>query len=101
MADALLTYLRASLPQEVAHLAESHLSNLEQGQFESLLRSTEARVIFGYEKDASLESSKIEDFPNWSDWIFHRLGVFCGDRSRPEKQIFLFQLAMVSLSWGV
>ncbi|KAF2161111.1 hypothetical protein M409DRAFT_69965 [Zasmidium cellare ATCC 36951] len=97
MADALLTYLRASLPQEVANLAESHLSNLENGQFESLLRSTEARILFGQENDASLESSKIEDFPSWSDWIFHRLGVFCGDRSKPEKQVILFCLGYAAL----
>lgn len=97
MADALLQYLRASLPQEVANLAASHLSNLEQGQFESLLHSTEARILFGQEKDASLDSIKIEDFPSWSDWIFHRLGVFCGDRSKPEKQVVLFCIGYAAL----
>ncbi|KAK4506103.1 hypothetical protein PRZ48_004068 [Zasmidium cellare] len=97
MADALLQYLRASLPQEVATLAESHLNNLEQGQFESILRSTEARALFGHKEDPSLESSKLEDFPSWSDWIFHRLGVYCGDRSKPEKQVILFCIGYAAL----
>lgn len=97
MADALLQYLRVSLPQEVANLAESHLSQLEQGQYESLLRSTEARMLLGVEQDPSLDSIKIEDFESWSDWIFHRIGAFCGDRTRPEKQVILFCIGYAAL----
>lgn len=89
MTDALLTYYRSSLPQEVASLTESHLKRLEEGDFESLLKSPEAQELFG--------QARPEDLNNWNDSIFGRLGDLCGDRSKPEKQIILFCIGYAAL----
>lgn len=97
MADALLSYFRSSLPQEIATLTESHLKQLEEGRYEDVLNSPEAQQIFGQAQGSSLESIKFENFKSWNDFIFDRLGAFCGDRSRPEKQIILFCIGYAAL----
>ncbi|EME47701.1 hypothetical protein DOTSEDRAFT_166974 [Dothistroma septosporum NZE10] len=96
MADTLLTYLRASLPTEVARLAETHLKHLEDGEYERLLRSDEARTLL-QDDDTELSWIRGGDFKSWNDFILHRLEAFCGDRTRPEKHVILFCIGYAAL----
>ncbi|KXT04233.1 hypothetical protein AC579_8347 [Pseudocercospora musae] len=100
MADALVTYLRQTLPPEVGSQVESHIQKLEQGDLEGLLRSAEARTIFGHEQTEHLENTRIDDFPNWSDFIFQRLSVFLADRSSQDaitRQAIVFCIGYAAL----
>ena len=98
MADALVSYLRQKLPPEVVSQVESHIRKLEQGDLEGLLRSSEARNIFGHEQTETLENVKIDDFPDWNDFIFQRLSVFLADRSSQDA---IAGLKKHILDWGV
>ncbi|CAK3811627.1 TPR repeat-containing [Lecanosticta acicola] len=97
MTDTLLSYARSGLPPEVASLTESHLKNLEEGEYESLLTSEDAQELLGQAQDSALKDIKPEDSKTWNDEIFHRLGALCGDRTRPEKQIVLFCIGYAAL----
>ncbi|KAK4630918.1 TPR repeat-containing protein [Fulvia fulva] len=97
MSDTLLTYLRASLPAEVARLAGTHLKHLEEGEYKTLLESEEARILLGQENDTELSSITPEDFKSWNDFVFHRLGAFCGNRTQPERQVILFCIGYAAL----
>ena len=97
MADALLTYLRQTLPAELATLTEPYVSTLECGGYEELLRSPDARALFGHDPDSKASSVKLEEFPSWSDLIFHRLGILLADRTKPEKQGIVFCIGYAAL----
>lgn len=88
--DALLRQLRTSLPDEVAALAEQHLANLEKGEYESVLNSSEAQELF--QTSTSLSSSE-----TWNDAIFQRLGSLLSDRSNPATQIIYFCIGYAAL----
>lgn len=90
MADALLQYLRRSLPEEVAILVGSYVDRLEHGEYESLLRCPEAREIFEDQEDSRSNHSRLQDFPSWNDFIFHRLGVLLADRTKASNQELFF-----------
>ena len=97
MADALLTYLRQSLPPELATLTEPYIATLECGGYEELLRSPEAKALFGHDSDSKTASVQLEEFPNWNDLIFHRLGILLADRTKPEKQGIIFCIGYAAL----
>jgi tetratricopeptide (TPR) repeat protein len=40
---------------------------------------------------------KLEEFPSWSDLIFHRLGMLLADRTKPEKQGIIFCIGYAAL----
>ena len=97
MADALLRYLRESLPAEIAALAEPYIAKLENGDYEEVLKGPDARLLFGLDEDAETANVRLADFPIWSDYIFHRLGILLADRSRPEKQSIFFCVGYAAL----
>lgn len=97
MADALLKYLRQSLPAEIATLTEPYIIKLEHGEYESILQDPEAQVLFGLQDDSKTEGVKLEDFPAWNDFIFHRLGILLADRRRPEQQSVFFCVGYAAL----
>lgn len=88
--EALLRQLRKSLPGEVATLAEQHLANLEKGEYESILKSTEAQELFQIQTTG-------QDSSTWSDVIFQRLGSLLSDRSKPETQVIYFCIGYAAL----
>ena len=90
--DALLRQLRSSLRDEVAGLAEDHLTNLEKGDYESILKSTEAKELLQSEKSVQEQSGK-----PWNDAIFQRLGSLLSDRSTPETQVIYFCVGYAAL----
>ncbi|KAK5121697.1 hypothetical protein LTR85_004869 [Meristemomyces frigidus] len=97
MADALLAWLRQSLPKEVADLTDSYISQLEHGEYQNLLESSEAKALFGHAGQPEIDDAKADDFPAWSDFIFHRLGILLADRSTAEKQIIFFCIGYAAL----
>ncbi|KAK5112358.1 hypothetical protein LTR62_004321 [Meristemomyces frigidus] len=97
MADAILTWFRSSLPAELTEVVEPFISQLEQGHYQSLLDSEEAEALFGHVDDAKTKDIRLEDFPNWSDCIFHRLGILHADRSKQGKQYIYFCIGYAAL----
>ncbi|WPG97299.1 TPR domain-containing protein [Acrodontium crateriforme] len=97
MADALLTYLRQSLPEEVANLAEPYVAQLETGDFNGLLQSPEAQSLLGHVTDARIKTNDADALPTWSDFIFRRLGDLLADRSHPELQVVVFCIGYAAL----
>lgn len=99
MADAVVNYLRQSLPQEIAELTEPYLRRLEHGNYESLLNDPHARLLFGHVEDEKLSTINFEDFPTWSDYIFQRLGSSMADRSISAlgKQIMFWCIGYAAL----
>ena len=97
MVDALLRYLRQSLPTHIVELAEPYITRLEKGDYEGILGDPEAQALFGHVNDSKTENVKFEDFPSWSDFIFHRLGILLADRRRPEKQSVYFCIGYAAL----
>ena len=97
MADALLTYLRQTLPPELATLTEPYIATLECGGYEELLRSPEAKALFGHDPNSKAFGTNLEEFPNWNELIFHRLGILLADRTKPEKQGIIFCIGYAAL----
>ena len=93
----LLSYFRATLPPEIASLIEPYLVNLEKADFKAILTDVVAQSLFGVSEDAEDDKSRIEDFPDWNDYIFHRLGVLLADRRKPEKQSVFFCIGYAAL----
>jgi tetratricopeptide (TPR) repeat protein len=90
--DALLRQLRNSLSDDVARLAQTHLENLEKGDYESILKSTEAKELLQSEKSIQDQNDK-----SWNDAIFQRLGSLLSDRSTPETQVIYFCVGYAAL----
>jgi tetratricopeptide (TPR) repeat protein len=90
--DALLRQLRNSLSDDVARLAEQYLENLEKGDYESILKSTEAKELLQSEKSIQDQNDK-----PWNDAIFQRLGSLLSDRSTPETQVIYFCVGYAAL----
>jgi len=97
MADALLTWFRQTLPQEIASLTEPYLAKLENGEYQILLDDGSAKTLFGHIEHEKTKDVMLGDFPTWSDYIFQRLGTLLADRSRPEKQAVFFCIGYAAL----
>lgn len=82
--------LRKSLPDNVATLAEPHLANLEKGEYESILKSTEAQELLQTQTPG-------QDSTPWNDAVFQRLGSLLTDRSSSETQVIYFCIGYAAL----
>jgi hypothetical protein len=90
--DALLRQLRNSLSDDVARLAGQHLENLEKGDYESILKSDQAKELLQSETSVQDQNDK-----PWNDAIFQRLGSLLSDRSTPEIQVIYFCVGYAAL----
>lgn len=81
MAEALQILLRQTLPEELSSLLADRLTEIENGNFLSLLQSPEAKILFGHQNSTDLENVNLENSTSWSDFIFERLGKILTDRS--------------------
>ncbi|KAF2771985.1 TPR-like protein [Teratosphaeria nubilosa] len=79
MADALILWLRQSLPEEVAGLTEPFIARLENGEYQQVLESEEARQLLGHVDVLDFEHSQPG---SWNDLGFLRLGHLAKDRPR-------------------
>ncbi|KAF1996627.1 TPR-like protein [Amniculicola lignicola CBS 123094] len=81
MGDALISFLRASLPEELATLLQDLLHTLENGHYKALLEQEEVQVLLGHQDDESTRGVKSSDFALWSDYVSHRLGLMLAKRT--------------------
>ena len=81
MPDPLLTFLRASLPDELAAVLQDAFAAAQKGDFLALLNAPETRILLGHEENDITRGVKSEDFTSWSEYIFHRLGLLLAKRS--------------------
>ncbi len=80
MTEALLSYFRSTLPDELAASLTAQLDRLEKGDFLAIFKHPLVQVLLGHEEDGETKRIQLEDFPLWSDYIFRRLGVLLGKR---------------------
>ena len=99
MADAILAYLRDSLPEEIASLTAPYLERLERGEYESLLQDPEAQALLGHTDESGSVSARTEETGSWSDYLFQRLGSLLADRSVPalQQQVVYFCIGYAGL----
>jgi len=90
--DALLRQFRKSLPDEVATLAKAQLENLEKGEYEAILKSTEAQELLQTSTPVQTSNNK-----SWIDVIFQRLSTLLSDRLKPETQAIYFCIGYAAL----
>lgn len=81
MGDVLLDYFRSSLPDELASVLEDTLNAVQGGDFLTVLENPEVQLLLGHQDDASTQDVKVQDFPTWSDYVFHRLGLLLSNRN--------------------
>ena len=75
MAEAIVQHLRSSLSTELVEALSQHLTDLQEGNFQAILQHPSARLLFGHESNDLLDNVSLEDFPLWTDYISHRLGL--------------------------
>ena len=97
MADALLFWFRNSLPAEVLDLVAPYLANLDSGDYQAILKGDNAQALFGHVNSEKTSNIRPSDFPSWSDFIFHRIGIHLADRTKPEKQYVYFCIGYAAL----
>ncbi|KAF2639501.1 TPR-like protein [Massarina eburnea CBS 473.64] len=84
MADILLSFFRSTLPDELAAVLIDVLQAAESGDFASILQQPEVKLLLGHEENEVTKDVKLKDFSNWSDYIFHRLGLILSKRTGDE-----------------
>lgn len=98
------------MPEELGEHLEPYVAALENGDFEQILRSNEAKALLDPTATTDSDSKilrevKLSDYSNWSDFIFRRLGLLLGDRvggdSKTQSPAFLqhfyFLVALAAL----
>ncbi len=81
MADGLVICIKQTLPSDLGIVLNQHLANLELGRFEELLSLPLVRVLLGHAEDASTQNIRLEDFADWNDFVFRRLGILLSNRN--------------------
>ncbi|KAF2713119.1 protein prenylyltransferase [Pleomassaria siparia CBS 279.74] len=108
MADVLIGFLRSSLPEELANALHDVLQALEKGDFLAIFEHPEIQVLLGHQQNESTKNTHLKDFPLWSDYIFHRLGLILAERGNEKgappqetaayRQHLAFVVAIAALS---
>ncbi|KAF2193271.1 TPR-like protein [Zopfia rhizophila CBS 207.26] len=80
MEDILVSLLKRSLPEELASVLNDELQNLENGNFLAIFHDPKVQVLLGHQEDETTKDVYPKDFPLWSDYIFHRLGLILSKR---------------------
>jgi len=81
MADIFLSFLRNTLPDDLASVLSDLLRSLEHGDFAEILQHPQVKILLGHEDDETTEAVFFADFPSWGDYIFRRLGLILGKRN--------------------
>jgi len=93
MDDPVVEIYARSLPDELQQILASHIADLREGRFQTLLQSHHARLLLGHEQTETLDSVHRDDFPTWADFISRRLDLILAggtqsDFSSPESPVF-------------
>ncbi|KAF2747817.1 TPR-like protein [Sporormia fimetaria CBS 119925] len=84
MGDALVRFLRHTLPEELASVLEDTLQNLENGHFLHIFQLPEVQVLLGHQENSATKNVTLDDFPVWSDFVFHRLSLLLSKRNEEQ-----------------
>lgn len=80
MSDALITFFRSTLPEDLAVALNSQLELLEAAKFEDIFQGQLVLNLLGHEDDEQTKDAQLENFPGWIDFIFRRLDVLLSKR---------------------
>ncbi|KAF2219159.1 hypothetical protein BDZ85DRAFT_46526 [Elsinoe ampelina] len=103
MSELLCKLFHDSLPNDLRALLADRFTQIDSGNFESLLRSRLARIVFGHDQLPETEQTLAKDSQCWTDDIFHRLGLVISAKHEdaqytPEYlRAFFFLLGYTSL----
>ncbi|KAF2279222.1 TPR-like protein [Westerdykella ornata] len=86
MVDVLLRFLRHSLPDELASALSETLQHLQDGNFSAVFQHPEVQLLLGHEENYATKDVHVKDFPVWSDYVFHRLGLLLSKRESEEGE---------------
>lgn len=99
MADALQTLFRRSLPEEFSELLKERLSELESGDFSTLLQTKDAQELLGHTPNSELDETKLKDCATWNEYISIRLSkILAKDQENAKyKQSLFFIIGYAAL----
>ncbi|KAF2262175.1 TPR-like protein [Lojkania enalia] len=81
MTDVLVKAFRSALPEELTSYLRDQLQAVENGDFLAILQHPEVQLLLGHQENETTKDVRLTDFPSWSDYIFHRLGLILSKRS--------------------
>lgn len=84
MGDIFIDFLRNTLPDDLVSALSDLLQNLENGDFEAILQTHEVQILLGHDNDERTNGVSLSEFPLWSDYIFHRLGLMLANRDEGQ-----------------
>lgn len=85
MADILLAFFRDTLPGDLVVLLEETIKATETGDFLAVFQHPDVQLLLGHQDNDSAMGIQLKDFPVWSDYIFHRLGLILSRRSEDTE----------------
>lgn len=86
--EILISFLEKSLPENLASLLEAQIGNLENANFEAILEQDFVRKLLDHENDDKTQNVSQRDFPLWTDYVFHRLGLLLSKREANENPLY-------------
>ena len=106
MAETIVQHFRDSLPAELVEAQSQHFSDLEEGNFQAVLAGSSARTLFGHDPSDLLKDVSLEEFPLWTNYISHRLGLLLrsdvdgaenGQESPTQRHCLFFIIGLASI----
>lgn len=98
MADAVLVYLRAELPEEVVAAVEPQLKKLEQGEYEDILRCPEAQALLNPEGDDAFKNEAAgEASLGWIQFLSKRVNALITEQSKLQDKLTHFFIGYAAL----
>ncbi|KAF2010321.1 TPR-like protein [Aaosphaeria arxii CBS 175.79] len=85
MTDVLLNFVQSSLPEELASILQNSIQALEKGDFLAIFQYPEVQELLGHQESEATKDVKLDGFPVWSDYVFHRLGLLLSNRNDDAK----------------
>jgi tetratricopeptide (TPR) repeat protein len=80
MSDAFFDFFRSTLPEELVIVLEESLNAVQTGDFLALFQYEEVQVLLGHRNNEATKGIHLQNFPTWSDYVFHRLSLLLSDR---------------------
>ncbi|KAF2683956.1 TPR-like protein [Lentithecium fluviatile CBS 122367] len=81
MGDVFVSFFRSTLPEELVAVLEETLNAIETGDYLAVFQQEEVQFLLGNQNNDTTRDVQLKDFPTWSDYVFHRLGLILSKRS--------------------
>ncbi|KAF2817382.1 TPR-like protein [Mytilinidion resinicola] len=97
MADAYLSFLRITLPDDLVSVLSDILNHLEKGEYDAVLQSPQVAILLGLQDNEKTQDVSASDFPLWSDYVSRRLGLILAncDEETQDSAAYLQHLFLV------